>query len=151
MEGSPLLRGRSWNSIESLIMTVDLYQCIHIDTTPMTLNGIMTLCKHRLGPTTVILQVAIYGFSTLCEVVNWILEQRRDWIQQEGRSWNSGSECSLVYFSFCSSFFFFVFQPTLHQCQCLCSLYLPKEYDNNDDRWQYLQFIKEAKRNFVIL
>ena len=49
MEWSPLLRGRSWNSIESLIMTVDLYQCIHIDTTPMTLNGIMTLCKHRLG------------------------------------------------------------------------------------------------------
>ena len=47
--GVALTQGEELNTIESLIITVDLCQCIHIDTTPMTLNGIMTLCKHRLG------------------------------------------------------------------------------------------------------
>ena len=46
--GQPVLCRKTKTNQESLIMTVDLYQCIHIDTTPMTLNGILTLRKHRL-------------------------------------------------------------------------------------------------------
>ena len=46
-------------------MKTNEYQFIHIDTTPMTLNGIMTLCKHRLAPIGALVAIEDYPGATV--------------------------------------------------------------------------------------